>query len=538
MRYLKIYEAFESKGINSTLDFLKKKVGKKSSILFLDSLKTLMTSVDLPIDKISDDDIDYMSAKRAALVKSKKDVNNDKEIDTIKYWFSIKDGYLGFTGTGNKIIEKSSSIITSYPRQQRMFSSGNLDWITENVIPTGELYPISDYSNLKTGDVVLGCFNDSYDSDHISLGTVFVNDIGESGAFVIQSVSSGSGIGDPGWRNYTQYGNLTWWIADSGRTGTDHSFLNYWRNSSEELHYVENLWETEKKEEKEEEKDPITWNLPLDDSFNFERWGRSHYMSQSDYEKADFALILKYDDLLKKSYKKPSNTRKIRKEEKAGATKLMSDDKIKKMNIERYISKLSFQLNITETDFFNLEKFVKINLCGDFSFISIWTRRPDWSSNLSTIIKHLYRVADCESMENKRYYLDSIKDLYKDQSKYYYNYLTRFLESRGELKPGNIKNIFDNIFKLSKELNLKLIKKDINSIDELYLIREKINTFHSFSKMDRNELSYGVREIISQFSYPEDMKRYYEAYSRGYTEQDYENDLEKIKRMSEFLKRL
>ena len=176
---------------------------------------------------------------------------------------------------------------------------------------------------------------------------------------------------------------------------------------------------------------------------------------------------MKYDDLLKKSYKKPSNTRKIRKEEKAGATKLMSDDKIKKMNIERYISKLSFQLNITETDFFNLEKFVKINLCGDFSFISIWNRIPDWSSNLSTITTYLYRVADYESLDDKRYYLDSIKALYKDQSKNYYNYLTRYLESRGELKSGNIKNIFDNIFKLGKELNLKLIKKDINSIDEL-----------------------------------------------------------------------
>ena len=106
MRYLKIYEAFESKGINSTLDFLKKKVGKKSSTNFLDSLKTLMGSVDFPIDKISDDDIDYMSAKKAVLVKSKEDVNNDEKIDTIKYWFSIKDGYLGFTGTGNKIIGK------------------------------------------------------------------------------------------------------------------------------------------------------------------------------------------------------------------------------------------------------------------------------------------------------------------------------------------------------------------------------------------------------------------------------------------------
>ena len=39
-------------------------------------------------------------------------------------------------------------------------------------------------------------------------------------------------------------------------------------------------------------------------------------------------------------------------------------------------------------------------------------------------------------------------------------------------------------------------------------------------------------------SYTENMANYYEAYSRNYTEQEYESDLEKIKRMSEFLKRL
>ena len=72
----------------------------------------------------------------------------------------------------------------------------------------------------------------------------------------------------------------------------------------------------------------------------------------------------------------------------------------------------------------------------------------------------------------------------------------------------------------------------------MYLIREKMNSFYSFSRMDRNQLSYGVREIMSQFSYPENMANYYEAYSRNYTEQEYESDLEKIKRMSEFLKRL
>ena len=72
MKYLKFYESFKSKGISNTLKFLKEKVGKKSSDYFLEYLKQFMTVVDFPIDKISDNDIKYMSAKKALLLNSER----------------------------------------------------------------------------------------------------------------------------------------------------------------------------------------------------------------------------------------------------------------------------------------------------------------------------------------------------------------------------------------------------------------------------------------------------------------------------------
>lgn len=536
MRYLKFYEAFSSTSISSTLKFLRKEFGAESQLEFLTDIKQLL-DVDVPLDTLDDSDLDYLSAKSAKLLKSKSTVQNEKGCDLIKFWFSVESGYLGYSGSGNKIIEDDNTY--AYTRRAQFFSDSTMSWIRDNIIQKGELFPVTDYSLLQTGDFVLGCFDDSLENSRISLGTFF--DGGADGCFVIQSVADGSSCADRDWRNYTQYGDKTWWVADKGRHGDDHNHLSFWRYTTKDLHYVDKLWKTEDDRERD-----LTWNIPFTDPqlafdkdpYKFSKWSSSYLtITKADYRRADFALVLKYDDLQKKSYKNISDIVKVRKEEKEGATKLMSDDEIKKANIERYISKLSFELNITTNGLFNLEKFAKRNLLGEFSFISIWTKRPDWPNNLDIISSYLYKMLDVTSLSEKKDYLNFIKDLYKTQSKDYFSRLTSFLESKSKLKPGNMKNIFDNIFKLSNEINQKLIKKDINSIDELYLIRGKIVSIYSFLSMDRNLFSYGVRQIMSQFG-SQEMQSYYIAYSKDYGEQEYEDDLGKIKRISEFIKRL
>ena len=60
MKYLKFYEAFKSKGISNTLNFLRNKVGSSSQENFLEYLRQFMQIVDFPIDKISDDESELL----------------------------------------------------------------------------------------------------------------------------------------------------------------------------------------------------------------------------------------------------------------------------------------------------------------------------------------------------------------------------------------------------------------------------------------------------------------------------------------------
>jgi len=547
MKYLKLYEAFKSKGISNTLKFLKQKVGQYSTESFIDTLKLFMDNIDFPIDKISDDNIKYMSAKKALTLKKEEPVTNEKGIWVIKYWFSLDKGFLGYSATGNeeRDLTTNNSSGNDGLREQRKFTDSELEYIKENITRTGEIWPVSDYNKLKTGDTVIGLFDSSSYTEKFSFAKIFVDEEDSNRVYGIQGVADGSQPLDDSWRNYRQFGNLSWWMyrnRHNNDIGNDHMKLYYWRESQDELHYIEPPVESKKEDEVEEikEVDPLTYNLPLSNRFSFSSWGRGSSITKNDIEKADFALVLYFDDLINpevdaEHYERPSDTREVRRQEKEGATKLMSDAEIKKMNIERYIQKLVVSLNITETEFYNLEKIVSKNLSQEFSYISIWIQRPDWT-DLGDFANYLYQIVD-ENDNDKPYYLERVKKMYSDTTKRYYEQLIRYQESKKYLKDtSNLKKIFDEIFKLGNEINAHFVGKELNSIDDLWLCKKRIQSLYDFMKMSRNSISYQIREVFNGFRYPEEMSYYYNTYKDQYTE--YNKDLEKLNRVRAFLKSL
>jgi hypothetical protein len=540
MKYLKLYEAFKSKGISSTLKFLKDKVGTKSSDSFISTLRDFMTNVDYPIDQISDENIKYLNAKKALLLKNDKDVTNSKGIWVLKFWFSLQDGFLGTTATGNQRRDRNQSYSTNHGfRDTQKFNESDMDHIKENITTTGEIWPVTNYYELKTGDTVIGQF-DSSSRRSITLAKIYVDKLDNNRTYAIQNVSQGSTPDGSAWRNYTQYGDLSWWLFDNDEMGDDHRKLHFWRPSDQEIHYIEPPAKNEDEAQPEEEKDPFEWNLPLSNRYSFSNWGRGSSMTTSVLEKADFALVLYFDDLINPEsdapyFEKPSETKQQRRSEKEGATKLMTDAEIKKMNIERYIQKLVVSLKITETEFFELEKIVNKHLAQEFSYFSIYLQRPDWS-DISIFIDYLYNVADADDSD-KTYYVNRIKDQYKSRTKNYYEQLVKFQETKKFIKgDSKLKKIYDELFKLGLEINQTLTKKKINSIDELWLLRTKIKSVYDFIKMSRNVLDYKVRECMSGFRYPEEMEHYYNQYKDQYSDDDYKKDLEKINRIRTFLK--
>jgi hypothetical protein len=538
MKYLKFYESFQSKGIGNTLKFLKDKVGKQSSDSFINSLRDFMTNVDYPIDQISDENIKYLNAKKALLLKNDKDVTNSKGIWVLKFWFSLQDGFLGTTATGNQRRDRNQSSSTNHGfRDTQKFNESDMDHIKENITTTGEIWPVTNYYELKTGDTVIGQF-DSSSIRSITLAKIYVDKPDNNRTYAIQNVSTGSTPDGSAWRNYTQYGDLSWWLFDNDEMGNDHRKLHFWRPSEQEIHYIEPPVKNEDEDQPEE--DPFEWNLPLSNRYSFSNWGRGSSMTTSVLEKADFALVLYFDDLINPEsdapyFEKPSETKQQRRSEKEGATKLMTDAEIKKMNIERYIQKLVVSLKITETEFFELEKIVNKHLAQEFSYFSIYLQRPDWS-DISIFIDYLYNLVDADDSD-KTYYVNRIKDQYKSRTKNYYEQLVKFQETKKFIKgDSKLKKIYDELFKLGLEINQTLTKKKINSIDELWLLRTKIKSVYDFIKMSRNVLDYKVRECMSGFRYPEEMEYYYDQYKDQYSDDDYKKDLEKINRIRTFLK--
>jgi len=65
MKYLMLFEAFEANALSKMMAFLAKKTDSNSKERFRDKLKTLITQLDIPIDKIKDSDIKYLNRTQA-----------------------------------------------------------------------------------------------------------------------------------------------------------------------------------------------------------------------------------------------------------------------------------------------------------------------------------------------------------------------------------------------------------------------------------------------------------------------------------------
>ena len=541
MRYLKFYEAFKSKGISNTIKFLKSKVGQSSSQQFISSLKDFMTHNDFPIDILSDDDIKYMSAKKALLLKSDKQLSNSKGIWVLKYWFSLDKGFLGYTATGNQTSPfKSMESSEGHDglRDAELFTDRDLEHIKENITSMGEIWPVTDYKKLKTGDIVIGRFD-----SEIALAKIFVDEPDNHRVYAIQSVASGSEPRDASWSNLTQFGTLSWWLYDNSEMGHDHRKLHFYRSSSNDLTYVNPpVDEIENTDDDEILENPLEWNLPLSNRFAFSTWGRSQFSinSYKKIEEADFALVLYFDDMLVSNndvayYEKPSETKQRRGQEKKGASKFMSDSDIKKMNIERYIQKLSASLNITESEFFNLEKIVSKFLSQEFSFISIFIKKPDWEY-LEEFTSKLYAVVDC-SDDEKSFYIERVRSYYQTKVKEYYTSYVRFQDCKKYIVgDSQLKKIFDEIYKLGLVIHNKLAKTEINTIEDLFITTKKFESLSSFIRMSRNQLNYKVRELMSSFRYGDDIESYFEIYQQSYDK--YSEDLIRLKRIEQFVNSL
>ena len=557
MKHLMLFEAFESNALSKMMRFLSKKVDTNSKERFKDKLKRLITQFDIPIDKISDKDVKYLNRNQALKLRNVDKVENDKGIYCLKFWFSMDEGYLGFTGTGNNSMDFKSYIKYNNNRNRSRgrnshFSNNELDYIKNRLdIKTGKLTPVKNYEDLTHKQLVIGVFSDDEDDmSRIGLAKIWRGEYGELHA--IQSVASGgepeSQIDGESWRNWkdedgeeNEDGYLpfsrSWSMGSVSSPGSDHAKLHIYTPSDEPLH-IEGVKREEEKEEEEKES-PLDFNLPLNSSYGLREWGDTTW-SIDDYtlvEKSDFSIILMLDDILK-SVKTPVNKVKLNREEsREGATKLMSDSQIKKANIERYLTaivgKMGIERDIKELQ--NLQRLVIKSVCGDLAFISIYKGRPGFDS-LDSMSGYIYDMMKSTDEGDKNYYLSSIISSFKSLNSYSEEYTKQYNESLKEINNSDVeplKEIFKIFIEIGKKIKNYLLSQNIQTIEDLGMVMVKLRSIRNLTGERGFSLSY-TRNILNEFHYTGDV-RYYIDQCNERRKNEVLEDIKKAKHIERYI---
>ena len=245
MKYLMLFEAFEANALSKMMAFLAKKTDSNSKERFRDKLKTLITQLDIPIDKIKDTDIKYLNRAQALKLKSEKDSDS---IYCLKFWFSIDEGYLGFTGTSNVTMDFNEYISGKRNSEGKNspFANRELNYIKNDLdIKTGSLEPVKNYENLQHGQLVIGIFSDDEDNlQRLGVAKIWRND---NQLYAIQDVTSGGSpdndINGVSWRDWGY--DYSWSLDSVYSPGSDHCKLHIYTPSNEPLHLVGDKKEVE-----------------------------------------------------------------------------------------------------------------------------------------------------------------------------------------------------------------------------------------------------------------------------------------------------
>ena len=541
MKHLMLFEAFESNALSKMMAFLAKKTDSNSKERFKDKLKRLITQFDIPIDKISDTDVKYLNRNKALKFKNVDKVENDKGIYCLKFWFSMDEGYLGFTGTGNVTMDFNEYISGSRRRSSSSdknspFTNRELDYIKNRLdIKTGSLEPVKNYENIQHGQLVMGIFSDDDDNlDRLGVAKIWRD---ENHLFAIQDVASGGSsdneINGVSWRDWGY--RYSWSLDSVYSPGSDHCKLHIYTPSDEPIHIVG----TKEEVEEVEIKSPLDFNLPLNSSYGLREWGDTSW-SIDDYtlvEKSDFSIILMLDDILK-SVKTPVNKIKSNREEsREGATKLMSDSQIKKANIERYLTaivgKMGIDRDIKELQ--NLQKLVIKSVCGDLAFISIYKGRPGFDS-LDSMSGYIYDMMRSDG-NDKDYYLSSIISSFKSLNSYSEEYTKQYNESLKEVNNSDIeplKEIFKIFIEIGKKIKNYLLSQNIQTIEDLGMVMVKLRSIRNLASERGFSFGY-TRNILNEFHYTNDVRYYINECDNDRRRNEVLEDIKKAKQIERYI---
>jgi hypothetical protein len=523
MRYLKLYEAFSSNTLSKLYKHLKKKnASNKSLNQFKEDMEVIAKSFDIPIDQISDEDVSYVSRRKALPLKS--EAKNDSGIWAIKFWFDKDGEYIGTSGTGNAKFA-TSNVPSSGSFHSKPYSKAQWDKIRKSMTygfpKTGYLIPVlhDEYDQLKTGDEVIACLCDpeEYDDylesrvDRLICGKIFLDGNGQVYFIHDDDIADGSSPNNSPSEEYDdiEWGSYSWSIANRNKTpGSDHFNLHKVIKSDAPISYY-----SEKNDNKEEVgKNPFEFNLSLeeieDNKLALSSWTGNIDEKNKIEKEADFAVILYVDGILSRGLKSKSATSEERKEARKGALALMSDEDFKSANIEKYLNQAISKIGLTpeSAELKSLEKVVATIMCSgvvdSYALLSMVDREFRAIDNFAYQIKRLVSTFTIENAGMLKFiygeFLSEYKILKRRSSNSYKckKVAMDMLKEKEELKP-----LYDSIMRISAKISKGIMSKEITRGEDLKKIFFKLDSIEEAMRDDYFRISGELRDFVDSIRY-------------------------------------
>jgi len=529
MKYIKLYEAFESQVITNTLKFLTKKVGQNDADFFLSDIKSLMNDFDIPISRIKEDDLEYVRTKKAIDIKGEP-VDNEYDIYCIKYWFSIEEGFLGKTCTGN-LTTPYIKLENNNSYKNENFNEKQFEFIKNRYgIKKGKLSSVLDYNSLKTGDDVFVVIGDSRNDNPI-IGKIFIDEVGY--LFVLNG-SKSDGVGYSGSKpDFGSAFDYTWRLGTSVATiDNDHYRLHLYTKDDKKIRQEVKFQKIKHKANLADFNKPFERNRIQD-------WSLSNqHIIEDIIKKSDFAIIIYFDKLL--SLPSVPSIKKSRVNARRGATALMTDNEIKNININNYTKKLvdKYKLNQNLEDFSKLNSLINNTMNNKFIMFNLYLGSS--INGLTDISECLYKLIVSTTESDKEYYFQRVSTIFKnnrENSEYvgrkFKNNLNQVLESEDERLITLIKRFIN----IGENINRYIQSIDIENIHDIIMIRYKLTTIASFIQDYKHVLPYSYRDVINGFDSMSGILGYI-RYCIDESEEEFNKSMDKLDIIEKFVNSL
>jgi hypothetical protein len=428
MKHIKLFEAFESEKLSKTIRFIKDKFE------FKEILNKIGRKLDFPISEFEDSMFEYLpyyQALKKDVTEIKLDELGKPKIQLIKFWFTKDGEFVCLTGNDGNNNDNTQS-----------FSRKIEDYDVVKDLTSDEV------KNLEKGQIVL--FTPDGTGDDIAVvGSIWRY---ERGIWVLQDRYDGDTPNNISWDSRREIARYSWSIASRG------TFLEI------------KLLKPIDKKISNRELDLYDWKLASENSLD-----------------ADFAIILDINKIEESMPKSLSGIRSEREDRKSGA--FLSNEKIKQINIERFLNKLADKFDF-ENSFENLSRVVTRSLGQKYALFFIV--REHNLSIIGEVMTLLYYFIKNPSDSIKKEILDNLRELYSSHEKV--SELTKIIDDIRKNNPEYLR-VLESCLGISDLLYQKISNQKIENISDIEVLIEKIYLFKRFLTNSRLPHIRGIRIV-------------------------------------------